>query len=152
MTPTPRSRRSPLAAAALLVSAALLATGCTLSGASDGPGSPGGDGQAVPAYYSRTTTIDATPPKAAAERGERFREDGGETYVRGIDSEATEEKVPRVIVWTDRADNLGEDFDAFKVTLVDYLRESEGFKAPEGYLLDMYGAKGNLLHRLDART
>ncbi|GHH47409.1 hypothetical protein [Streptomyces candidus] len=123
------------AAAALFLSAALLVTGCT---------------NEPPAYYSGSTTAGPVPLEAA-QRAERFRTAGGEEAIQGVDSAGEAEGVPRVVVWSKDTESDAEHFEKFKPALIAFLKEKEGLKSPKGYLLDMYGGDGTLLHRLDAR-
>ncbi|MFJ6697353.1 hypothetical protein ACIQM4_14950 [Streptomyces sp. NPDC091272] len=151
LTP-PRRRRAALAP--LLLVAVLLTGGCTGADESAGPGAPGPVQHSAPAYYADTLTIGPVP-LAAAQRAERFRKSGGPKSVTGVDSKVVAEKLPRVIVWTQgTADDEANDparFDELRATLLDHLKKHEGFAAPDGYFLDVYGSDGKLLHRFDAR-
>ncbi|MFI0981338.1 hypothetical protein ACH4SP_30555 [Streptomyces sp. NPDC021093] len=134
----------------LLLAAVLATGGCTSRDESAGPGAPGPVRHSAPAYYADTTTIGPVPLKAA-QRAERFRKSGGEKAVQGVDSEAVAEKVPRVTVWSTGTTSDAARFDKLRTALMGYLRKHEGFEAPQGYFLDVYGSDGKLLHRFDAR-
>lgn len=125
-------------ALALAAAAALLLTGC---------GTP-----EQPAYYADKSSLVAGPiPLAAAQMAERFRKGGGEQAIQGMDAGAKEEGVPRVKVWSSDTQSDAAHFDELRPAIEKYLEEKEDFKASGGYLLDIYGGEGKLLHRFDGR-
>ncbi|MGW7411461.1 hypothetical protein [Streptomyces sp. NPDC054863] len=135
---------------ALLLAAVLLTGGCTSRGEPAGPGAPGPERHSAPPYYADTTTIGPVPLKAA-QRAERFRKNGGDKAVQGVDSEAVAEKLPRVIVWSTGTKSDAARFDELRASLLGHLKKHEDFEAPQGYFLDVYGSDGKLRHRFDAR-
>jgi hypothetical protein len=137
MTLTTRARGLTLA---LVSAGALLLTGC-------------GSTPEQPAYYSDKSSLVAGPiPIAAAQLAERFRKGGGEKAIQGMDAGTKEEGVPRVKVWSSDTRSDAAHFGTLRPAIEKYLKDKEGFEASGGYLLDIYGGEGKLLHRFDGRT
>ncbi|MFI5807534.1 hypothetical protein [Streptomyces sp. NPDC051561] len=134
MKPTARGT-----AAALLVAATLLLTGCSTP-------------NRAPEFYSDPAHRTAGPvPAEAAQVAERFRRNGGEKAIKGVDSGAVAEGVPRITVWSSDTQSDNDHFNELRPAIETYLKEKEGWEAPDGYFLDIYGGDGTLLHRFDAR-
>ncbi|MFD9410236.1 hypothetical protein ACFWBN_24935 [Streptomyces sp. NPDC059989] len=122
---------------ALVVACAALLSGCTEEvrrTAAPGP----------------TVTATAAPPDAVA-LAERYRAAGGDPDVYGIQRESGPEGVPLLIVRTHNADSDGTLFDRQSARITSYLSAEEGLSLDRGYLMDVFGPDGVLLHRLDAR-
>ncbi|MFD3511836.1 hypothetical protein [Streptomyces sp. NPDC058657] len=122
-------------AAAMAVAAVLLLAGCSAE-----PPTPDSDRKSLSA---------GPVPLKAAQVAERFRKDGGEKAIQGIDTSKAAEGVPQVTVWSTDRQSDGAHFDKLRPALEAYLKEKEGFKAPKGYFIDIFGGDGKLLHRFD---
>ncbi|WP_411136836.1 hypothetical protein [Streptomyces sp. C10] len=54
-------------------------------------------------------------------------------------------------MWTHNPDDDGATFDEPKDSIIGFLTRKEGLSLKQGYLMDVFGPKGALQHRLDAR-
>ncbi|MFC9296822.1 hypothetical protein ACFTWH_32455 [Streptomyces sp. NPDC057011] len=124
------------AALAAVACAALLA-GCT-------------EEARVTAGVGPTVTATAAPSDAAA-LAERYRAAGGDADVYGIQREPGPEGVPLLIVRTRNADANAALFVRQSASITSYLSGKEGLSLSRGYLMDVFGPDGALLHRWDAR-
>ncbi|MEU3910854.1 hypothetical protein [Streptomyces sp. NPDC029721] len=97
-----------------------------------------------------TVTATAAPPEAAA-LAERYRAAGGDPAVYGIQREAGPDGVPRLVVRTRDANGDDTVFRKQHASIASYLRAQEGVPLTGGYLIDVFGPDGRLLHRLDTR-
>ncbi|MFG2874252.1 hypothetical protein ACGFYU_04455 [Streptomyces sp. NPDC048337] len=104
----------------------------------------------VTAAAGPTVTATAAPPDAAA-RAERYRAAGGDADVYGIQRESGPQGVPLLIVRTRNADADAALFDRQSASITSWLSTEEGLSLRAGYLMDVFGPDGALLHRLDAR-
>ncbi|MDI5967447.1 hypothetical protein [Streptantibioticus silvisoli] len=59
--------------------------------------------------------------------------------------------MPKLVVWTHDADPGDPAFDRLKASVTTFIAGDQGVSLRHGYLLDVYGPDGRLLHRLDAR-
>ncbi|MEU6080171.1 hypothetical protein [Streptomyces sp. NPDC047108] len=130
-----RPVRRRVTAAALLASALAL-TACTAQ-AEPGP--------------ARPTTTSTAAPTGAQSLAERYRASGGDAQVYAIGKERGPEGAPQIVVRTHEADSGGEAFQELKTSVVAFLSDRKGFALDRGYLLDVFGPDGSLLHRFDAR-
>ncbi|MEU8433102.1 hypothetical protein AB0F18_09310 [Streptomyces sp. NPDC029216] len=133
-------RRGGSGALAALACGALLA-GCTQKAeVTPGPKPPTGP----------TATPTAAPPEAAG-LAERYRAAGGDPDVYGIQRETGPDGVPRLIVRTRNADEGDAVFRKQHASIASYLTAKEGVPLTGGYLIDVFGPDGRLLHRMDTR-
>ncbi|OKK21883.1 hypothetical protein AMK16_01075 [Streptomyces sp. CB00455] len=123
---------------------AVLLTGCAVDGAPN----PERRSSAVPG----PTTTAAVAPDAAVRLADRYRRSGGTKDVYGIRRSSGPDGVPLVTVWTHKKDeDAARSFGDLKVSITSYLERHEGLSLERGYLMDVFGPDGSLLHRLDAR-
>ncbi|MGW0394360.1 hypothetical protein ACWDYJ_26430 [Streptomyces sp. NPDC003042] len=97
-----------------------------------------------------TATTTAAPPDALA-LAERYRATGGDADVYGIQQESGQGGAPLLIVRTRNADSDGRLFDKQSASIVVYLTAKEGLSLSKGYLIDVFGPDGALIHRQDSR-
>ncbi|MFJ4870496.1 hypothetical protein [Streptomyces sp. NPDC088757] len=136
----------PLTRPAVLAGLAsvLLLSGCSPVTA------PEADRRVPPTTPGPTATATAAPDEAAR-TAERYRRSGGTEDVYGILRSSGPEGVPALTVWTRDPDADAERFDALKASVTGHLEREEGLSFERGYLMDVFGPDGSLLHRLDAR-
>ncbi|MFI8364221.1 hypothetical protein ACIGD1_29190 [Streptomyces sp. NPDC085612] len=97
-----------------------------------------------------TATATAAPPEALA-LAERYRAGGGDPDVYGIQVEDGPEGVPRVVTRTRNADQGDAIFRRQNTSVTTHLVAKEGASFEKGYLIDVFGPDGLLIHRMDAR-
>ncbi|MEV7174175.1 hypothetical protein AB0O18_31325 [Streptomyces sp. NPDC093224] len=97
-----------------------------------------------------TATATAAPPEALA-LAERYRAGGGDPDVYGIQVEGGPEGVPRVVIRTRNADQGDAIFRRQNTSVTTHLMTKEGASFEKGYLIDVFGPDGLLIHRMDAR-
>ncbi|MFF3016842.1 hypothetical protein [Streptomyces sp. NPDC057939] len=129
-------RRGTYAALTALAGTALL-VGCT-----EEPRT-----QALPGPTATTTAV----PQEATALAERYRAAGGDPDVYGIRIEDGPEGVPRVVVRTRNEDSSGTLFDLQSASVMTHLTTREGASFENGYLMDVFGPDGRIMHRMDAR-
>ncbi|GAA3643022.1 hypothetical protein ACG5V6_24185 [Streptomyces chitinivorans] len=144
----PLRRRTRTAALALPLCAALLAA-CTGGQDQERPGARSGTPSA-PASAGPTAVSTAAPAGAKA-LAERYRESGGDEDVYAVQREVGPGGVPLLTVRSRATDSDAQRFDRLKESLVLFLVQVEGVSLERGYLMDVFGRDGSLLHRLDAR-
>ena len=97
------------------------------------------------------TATDTTAPAGAEALAERYRRAGGDGHVYALQRESGPKGVPLLIVRTRNPDTDDEVFQELKESVVSFLADEEGLAPDRGYLMDVFGPDGSLLHRLDAR-
>ncbi|MTE21652.1 hypothetical protein F0L17_21555 [Streptomyces sp. TRM43335] len=97
-----------------------------------------------------TATSTAAPAEAEA-RAERYRNAGGDEDVYALHREPGPDGAPLLVVRTHDPNRDDERFQELKGSVVTFLAETEGLPLGRGYLMDVFGPDGALLHRLDAR-
>ncbi|MFP8945082.1 hypothetical protein ACLIYM_27085 [Streptomyces fenghuangensis] len=142
-------RRSPRTAALALPLCAALLTACTGGQDQERPGARS-DAPFAPATAGPTTVSTAAPAGAKA-LAERYRESGGDEDVYAVQREVGPGGVPLLTVRSRATDSDAQRFDRLKESLVFFLVQVEGVSLERGYLMDVFGRDGSLLHRLDAR-
>ncbi|MGK5450374.1 hypothetical protein [Streptomyces radiopugnans] len=146
----PDAPRPPGRAAALaLPLCALVLCACTGQGqerSDAGPGTPSASATAGP------TAVGTAAPAEAEALAERYRGSGGDEDVYAVEREPGPEGVPLLVVRSRATESDAERFDRLKDSLVFFLVQVEGVSLERGYLMDVFGRDGSLLHRLDART
>ncbi|MFF4007735.1 hypothetical protein [Streptomyces sp. NPDC001717] len=96
-----------------------------------------------------TATSTAAPPEAAA-LADRYREAGGDADVYGIEPNFKREGYPPYIVVHTRNPDSGDAlFKKQAASITSFLTSKEGLTLGGGYLMDVYGPDGRLLHRWD---
>ncbi|MGY1453643.1 hypothetical protein [Streptomyces sp. SS8] len=133
----PLRRRTRAAALALPLCAVLL-TACTGGQERERPG-------------AGPTAVGTAAPAGAKALAERYRESGGDEDVYAVQREPGPGGVPLLTVRSRATDSDAERFDRLKESLVFFLVQVEGVSLERGYLMDVFGRDGSLLHRLDAR-
>ncbi|MFD7259270.1 hypothetical protein [Streptomyces sp. NPDC059874] len=104
----------------------------------------------VTATPGPTATTTTAPPEALA-LAERYRTAGGDADVYGIQMQTGPQGAPLLTVRTRSADSDGALFDRQSASIVGYLTSKEGLSLGKGYLIDVFGPDGALLHRQDSR-
>jgi hypothetical protein len=123
---------------ALLLTAAVLLSGCST--------------QTTP--KSDPTTADGPPASSASPAGDdsdlaaRYRRAGGDPDVYGIRHAKSRDGLLTLTVWTRRKGGYGSGFDKFDKTLTSFLTRT-GVSLDQGYVLDVYGPGGTVLHHYD---
>ncbi|MER7734787.1 hypothetical protein ABTX80_28220 [Streptomyces erythrochromogenes] len=97
-----------------------------------------------------TATATAVPQEALA-LAERYRAAGGDPDVYAIQLEDGPEGVPRVVLRTSNADQADAIFSRQNTSVTAHLTTKEGVSFTKGYLIDVFGPDGRLIHRMDAR-
>uniref|UniRef100_A0AAU2JJY5 Lipoprotein n=1 Tax=Streptomyces sp. NBC_00049 TaxID=2903617 RepID=A0AAU2JJY5_9ACTN len=133
-------RRGITSVLAVAACAAALSA-CTDAGST---GSPGAAGSTV-----GPTATSTAAPAAAAALAERYRQAGGDPDVYGIEHEARPPGAPLLIIRTHNADTDHALFDKQAASIAAFLTEKEGLPLSGGYLMDVFGPDGRLLHRWD---
>lgn len=96
-----------------------------------------------------TATSTAAPAQAAALAG-RYHAAGGDADVYGIQTESAREgSTPLIILRTRNADSDHALFKEQAASVTSFLTGEEGLSLGGGYLMDVYGPDGRLLHRWD---
>ncbi|MFJ3975853.1 hypothetical protein [Streptomyces sp. NPDC090021] len=103
--------------------------------------------QAVP---GPTATATAAPQEALALAG-RYRAAGGDPDVYGIQVGDGPEGVPRVVIRTRNADQADAIFRRQNTSVATHLTTKEGVSLEKGYVIDVLGPDGRVIHRMDAR-
>ncbi|MCX4781955.1 hypothetical protein [Streptomyces sp. NBC_01264] len=83
---------------------------------------------------------------------ERYHRAGGDESVYAIQQEAGPDAAPLLILRTTHTDADHSLFEKQRDSVVSYLTRFERLSTSEGYLMDVFGGDGSLLHRLDARS
>ena len=109
-----------------------------------------GSGSAASHASVGPTVTTTAAPADAKELAERYRRAGGDEDVYAIQQEPGPEGVPLLIVRTHNPDTDHKVFDKQKESVVAFLA-GEGIPMDRGYLMDVFGPYGSLLHRLDGR-
>ncbi|WP_327302366.1 hypothetical protein OG730_01425 [Streptomyces sp. NBC_01298] len=136
----PRVPAGRLAGLSLIVGCALLLTACTER-----------EGTAAPVRPTVTST--AAPSAALAlALADRYHRAGGDESVYAIQREAGPDEAPLLILRTTHTDSGHALFEQQRDSVLSYLTRSEQLSTSEGYLMDVFGAHGALLHRWDARS
>ncbi|MYX08160.1 hypothetical protein GTW98_15355 [Streptomyces sp. SID8375] len=136
-------KRRARSAALVCIGALTLLSACTAD-----RDTPSGGRPSETAGPTATTTL---APGAAAQLADRYRRSGGAHEVYGIQQKPGPGGVPLLIVWTHNPDEDGARFDELKDSIIGFLTRKEGLSLKQGYLMDVFGPKGALQHRLDAR-
>ncbi|WP_101257562.1 hypothetical protein [Streptomyces barkulensis] len=144
-------RRSPRTAALALPLCAVLLTACT-GGQDQEQERPDArpDAPSAPASAGPTAVSTAAPAGAKA-LAERYRESGGDEDVYAVQREPGPGGVPLLTVRSRATDSDAQRFERLKDSLAFFLVQVEGVSLERGYLMDVFGRDGSLLHRLDAR-
>lgn len=121
----------------LIGGCALLLTACTER-----------QGAAPSAGPTETTTA---APSTARELAERYQRAGGDETVYAIQQEVGPEGAPLLILRTTHTDTGNALFEKQRDSVVSYLTRFEQLSTAQGYLMDVFGRDGSLLHRWDAR-
>ncbi|MGY5125513.1 hypothetical protein [Streptomyces nigrescens] len=106
---------------------------------------------AVPPKPPGPTATTTVAPGAAAQLADRYRRSGGAHEVYGIQRKSGPGGVPLLIVWTHNPDEDSGRFDELKDSIISFLMRKEDLSLKQGYLMDVFGPKGALQHRLDTR-
>ncbi|MGW6784504.1 hypothetical protein [Streptomyces sp. NPDC054987] len=69
----------------------------------------------------------------------------------GIQVEDGPEGVPRIVIRTRNADQADAIFRRQNSSVTTHLTTKERASFEKGYLIDMFGPDGRLIHRMDAR-
>lgn len=118
--------------------AALLLTACT-------------EGEGRVSSAGPTVTSTAAPSTALA-LAERYHRAGGDESVYAIEQEAGPEGAPLVVLRITGTDSDNSLFEKQRDSVVAYLTRFEQLSpGKQGYLMDVFGGDGVLLHRWDAR-
>lgn len=116
---------------------ALLLTACT-------------DREGAVSSAGPTVTSTAAPSTALA-LAERYQRAGGDETVYAIQLEAGPEGAPLLILRTTHTDSGNSLFEKQRDSVVSYLTRFEQLSTAQGYLMDVFGGDGSLLHRWDTR-
>lgn len=117
---------------------------CTLTACTAGSDAP------IPAVGSTATSAAAGPSVTALV--DRYHQSGGDLDVYAIEKEpVTGSAEPRLIIRTRNPDSDDAAFQKQKESIVQFLTRVEALSPGQGYLMDVYGPDGSLLHRLDTR-
>ncbi|WEH34284.1 hypothetical protein PZB75_13485 [Streptomyces sp. AM 4-1-1] len=125
------------------LSAFLLATTVLLSGCDTGT-SPTGN----PTAADGPPTTSASPVGNDSELAARYRRAGGDPDVYGIKHAKNRDGVLVLTVWSRKRSGYGGGFDDFDRTLTSFLTGT-GVSLDQGYVLNVYGPDGAILHRYD---
>lgn len=131
-------KRIPHWAALACAASAVLLSGCTA------------DGSAGPDRWGPTATTTAAPG-TAVQLAERYRDWGGMEEVHAIRERSGSGGSTLLVVWTDNPDTGNRHFEELKGSIIRFLQAEEKVSLDKGYLMDVFGPEGELLHRLDAR-
>ncbi|MFF3216904.1 hypothetical protein ACFYYB_40565 [Streptomyces sp. NPDC002886] len=133
----PRVPAGRLAGLSLIIGCALLLTACT---------------EREKAAAPVATVTSTAAPSAALALADRYHRAGGDESVYAIQQEAGPDEAPRLILRTTHTDSDNALFEKQRDSVLSYLTRSEQLSTSEGYLMDVFGADGSLLHRWDARS
>ncbi|MER5757928.1 hypothetical protein [Streptomyces sp. NPDC002082] len=97
-----------------------------------------------------TVTSTAAPSTARA-LAERYQRAGGDESVYAIQQEEGPEGAPLLILRTTHTSTENALFERQRDSVVSYLTRFEQLSTTRGYLMDVFGRDGSLLHRWDAR-
>lgn len=122
----------------------VLLSACTLTACTAGSGAP------TPAVGS--TATGAAASSSATALVDRYHQSGGDLDVYAMEKEpGTSSAAPRFIIRTRNPDGDDAAFQKQKESIVQFLTRVEALSPGQGYLMDVYGPDGSLLHRLDTR-
>ncbi|MFG2983748.1 hypothetical protein ACGFYQ_21275 [Streptomyces sp. NPDC048258] len=130
--------RSGLAAVPALTACVATLSACTADGGHRPAAGP-------------TATSTAAPPQATA-LAERYRQAGGDADVYAIQWETGSGAAPLIVVRTGNPDAGDALFQKQAASVTAYLADREGLSLRGGYLMDVFGPDGRLLHRRDATS